>query len=66
MSIIIPKVEVRDFVEVMCLSQGITKDTLSAHINPPVADETGAIKTRELAATPGIVPPRREIGKCYE
>ena len=59
----LPQVEVRDFVEVMCLSQGITKETLSAHINPPVADETGAVKNRELTATPGIVPPRREIGE---
>jgi hypothetical protein len=57
------QVEVRDFVEVMCLSQGITADSLGAHLNGPAVDETGAVKVKEAVATPGIVPPRREIGE---
>ena len=55
--------EVRDFVEVMCLSQGITAESLGAHLNGPAVDETGAVKVKEAVATPGIVPPRREIGE---
>ena len=53
----------RDFVEVMCLSQGITSGSLGDHLTGPTVDETGAVKVREASATPGIVPPRREIGK---
>ena len=58
------QVEVRDFVEVMCLSQGITADSLGEHLNGPAVDETGEVKVKEAVATPGIVPPRREIGEC--
>lgn len=55
----------RDFVEVMCLSQGISSGSLGAHLSGPSLDETGAVKVKEASATPGIVPPRREIGKYY-
>ena len=57
----------RDFVEVMCLSQGLSAESLSTHLSgtagTAAAVTEGAQKFEKSVATPGIVPPRREIGK---
>lgn len=55
----------RDFVEVMCLSQGLSAETLSSLLSGPEASGVEGTErvSKESVATPGIVPPRREIGK---
>jgi hypothetical protein len=69
-----PKVEIRDFVEVMCLSQGLNSESLRDHLKGPapqavVVDEApmgdaqilSSKQVKSASNTPGIVPPRREI-----
>ena len=51
-------------MEVMCLSQGLSAEFLSNHLIGPEAMEGQGERVKEAASTPGIVPPRREIGKC--
>jgi hypothetical protein len=75
-----PRVEIRDFVEVMCLSQGLSSDSLREHLTGSASSDavatvasTAAAATsvsslsekqlKEAVNTPGIVPPRREIGE---
>lgn len=52
-----PNVVVRDFVEVMCLSQGIHAESLSADSSIMSVNE----EIPDVLKTPAIVPPRREI-----
>ena len=68
-----PKVVVRDFTEVMCLAQGISKDSVEGQDflanlldDSTVGRSTSGLTAAQIKAalqTPGIVPPRREIGK---
>ena len=56
----------RDFVEVMCLSQGLSAESLSTHLSGTSATAAAVSeesqKIEKSVSTPGIVPPRREIG----
>jgi hypothetical protein len=64
-----PKVQVRDFVEVMCLSQGITTSSLGLSDSPlsettALSDEEGGLNKKQLQkaiAAPAVIPPRREL-----
>lgn len=69
-----PKVAVRDFTEVMCLAQGISKDSIQGKdIVSNLLDQnlaggatSSGLTSEQIKAalqTPGIVPPRREIGE---
>ena len=59
-----PKVIVKDFTEVMCLSQGITVESVGSkeEIANRKKDQTEEkAKAQRILETVGIVPPRREI-----
>ena len=53
-----PKVAVKDFTAVMCLSEGIGRDLVAA-----LADGQEAPPSKKGAAGTAIIPPRREIGQ---
>ena len=56
-----PKVFIRDFTEIMCLSEGISRPTT------PRIDSDCAGKSKEsieVLSNPGFIPPRREIDMC--
>jgi len=59
-----PKVVVKDFTEVMCLSRGITTESLNpkADVSKSDSDLTEEqVRTRITLESVGVVPPRREI-----
>jgi hypothetical protein len=55
-----PSIVVKDFVEVMCLSQGLNAESLA--MDPSLVNVSDGEGVNVLKQ-PAVIPPRREIGK---